>query len=203
MSRRPYKLQRTTSVSKAQVLKIVRANADKRQATSNLRQTVSTTGNMDGVVNMTRGDNFLNQYGGSWVDWMWMRFRMLTVTADTFDTVRVIIIQWKGLRPPTATPDIVLDISGAVEPVLAPYNGANKQLFNVLSDTTVCVNANTPPEFAQTIFIPGKRLLKTHFNRSTDTVLSNGFYVVAVSNSFATPHPTLEWSMEAWFSDDV
>jgi len=202
--KRPFKRARTSTISKAEVLKIVRANSDKRQCINRQLGTIDKTGVATATVVMTRGDNMQNQYAGAWANWSWMRFRSLftVATSDEQDSLRQIIVQWKGLAPTTFTPGVVLDLQNSVEPILAPYSVVNRSLFTVLSDTTHCVSLNTP-EIVTNIFIPGKRLLKTGFLRTTDAVQSGQVYVILVSNSSLAPSPTVEWTLEGYFTDDL
>lgn len=159
---------------------------------------------MTGCVVMTRGDNMKNEYSGSWVNWSWIRFRMLMTVADEQDTIRAIIVQWKSTIQASLSPGLILDLTNSVEPVLAPYNYANRNLFTVLYDQTqTLVNTAETSEVALKAFIPGNRLKKTYFNRTTDQVLDGGIYIVLVSNSLAPPSPPVDWTMEGYFTDDI
>lgn len=200
----PFKRQRTSTMTKAEVLRIVRANSDKKQMTEAGQTTVNTTGIMLPLVNMIRGDNMKNEYNGSWINLQWLRFRSLTTVADTEDTVRTIVLQWKGANPSgSLTPGLILDMSSGVKPILAPYSAQNRDLFTILSDITVNLDSQTNSEISQNIFIPGKRLRRVHFNRTNDTVLSDQLYLVSISNSAVTPSPPLDWAFEGWFTDDI
>lgn len=156
------------------------------------------------TANLTRGDNMKNMYGGSFVDWQWvrMRYSVTAASADVFNSVRIILGQWKGnLTGPVA--GLVLDFAESVDPVVAPYSMQNKPLYTILSDTVVTVDVASNTQVVKSIFVPGSRIKRTEFARSTDSAISGDLFVVIVSNSALIPNPDVEVTIEGMFTDDI
>lgn len=156
------------------------------------------------TTNLVRGDNMKNMYGGSFVDWQWvrMRYSVTAASADVFNSVRVILGQWKGVLT-GATAGFVLDLSEAIDPVVAPYSMQNRPLYTILSDTVTTVDIASNNQIVKNIFIPGSRIKRTEFARSTDSALNGDLFVVIISNSAVIPNPDVEVSIEGMFTDDI
>lgn len=156
------------------------------------------------TANLTRGDNMKNMYGGSFVDWQWirMRYSVTAASSDVFNSVRIILGQWRGtLTAPQA--GFVLDFAEAIDPVVAPYSMQNRPLYTILSDTVVTVDIASNNQVVKSIFVPGSKIRRTEFQRTTDSAISGDLFVVIVSNSALIPNPDVEVSIEGMFTDDI
>ena len=107
-----------TSTKPTQIARVIKARSDKRQCTYNGNGAVSNSGTIISMLpRLTKGDGALNQYSGEFIDWRWLRLRVINRVAatDSVDSIRTILFQWDDSVAPTV--GNVIDISGVLNPL--------------------------------------------------------------------------------------
>ena len=188
-----------------QIARVIKARSDKRQCTYNGNGAVSNSGTIISMLpRLTKGDGALNQYSGEFIDWRWLRLRVINrvAAADSVDSIRTILFQWDDSVAPTV--GNVIDISGGVEPIVAPKRWGNRRICKILSDQTVTVVSGADNDNVVTkVFIKGSKVRKSWFGQADTPPVKGGIYVLQVSDSLVTPNPICEVAFEGCFTDDI
>jgi len=200
------KRRRLSVGQKNAITSVIRSRADKRQCKYNGNGSVSNAGTIISMTqHMARGDGNVNAYSGEFVNWYWARLRVINRVAtstDTADSIRTILFQWDDSVAPTV--GNVLDISGGVEPIVAPYRFGNRRIMKILSDQTVtCVENQSNQEVVTKVFVPGSRIRKSWFGQADNAPIKGGIFVLQVSDSLVAPHPIIEVAFEAHYTDEL
>lgn len=124
--------------------------------------------------------------------------------SDSFNVIRVMIVQWYPDTVPTLSDVMLLTSSGYLN-VHSPYNHDKRFMFKVLHDRTLTVSANGYNiDYTK---ISGNVMITNGFRRKLQvqggsTVGNNKIYVVSVADSSVSPDPTLGFVSKINFSDN-
>lgn len=136
--------------------------------------------------------------------------------ADVYSTCRLIIGQWKGVyaswyNPGAGSsplvPDVLQDSSlGAVSGPLAPFayfgSKESSHAYKVLYDKIVRIGPGGPVADGDDVFLSLKGVSSFTGTTGAATESSNGgLFLVAVTDSGATPDPLLSYSIRTWWRD--
>lgn len=121
--------------------------------------------------------------------------------ADDSNLVRIIVFQWRD-DDISYTP-VAADILQNAASFYDMYNFTNRHRFTVLWDRTFNVDSTDPAKpFKRSIY--GKKLAKVlEYSGATDSSITgkHQIYVLAVSDSGAIAHPTLDMMTRVYFKD--
>lgn len=140
------------------------------------------------------------------------RFLVTTSNSDTYDSMRITIVQYKDNNVDGSTPvDWVTNVfSTAAQtsyPWLAPFNSLKTPSYHILYDELIHVNENGEGEVSRNLmFYPKDFAVKTldftTDNGGQDAGLEEGtIKMLIVSNSTAVPNPAYEVVWRLNFTD--
>lgn len=187
----------------AAVTKVLKRRADKRLCTFHSNTPVTETGGVFNLLsNLARGDNSLNQFGGEFVDWelLRMRWKATVASADATDVVRMVVFQWHSAGTPTV--GNILDRTGGVSSVIAPYFWSTRKLYTILWDETVALNLNGEACVTGEAFVGSKRTRKTFLAADTAVPQTGGLWYLVVSDSAVLPNPEVQMGFSGIFTDE-
>lgn len=128
--------------------------------------------------------------------------RWQITAADNTNTVRFILFQWKQYTGPAGTDILNLtapDFSAL--PFIAPYNVLTDSSYKILMDRTYTVDADDPVIRTQKLIYKGI-LQKINFQNAAGTSsVYNQLYLLVVSDSGATSHPTIKVTADMFYKD--
>lgn len=115
------------------------------------------------------------------------QFRFGLKLADDYNLVRIIFFQWLSDSTPVGS-DILLSTS---YPLYSPYTADNRNLYKILYDRTVVLDANKPVVYEHK-FLSRGFVKKMHWTAGSATAGSNHIWYLNVSDSGAISHPAVE-----------
>lgn len=151
------------------------------------------------LENLTRGDNPVNNFEGSQIRIKSIRVRGTCYYADATNVMRIMVLQWRDSGSPV--PSGIINNTGTIA---APYGSrywTNKKNIKVLSDQLITMDGVNQALGKVDIYIPGFKCRPVWFATATDTVQSNGIFMLAISDSSTTTHPYFTWVSEIVFTD--
>lgn len=171
------------------------------------------------TANMAHGNGTLNAYSGSTVDpqGLQLRFNIVAgqdsatnpVSADSSNHIRVCLFQW--LADSTPVPG---DIFQSLSPqtTISAWQVNNLEKLNVLYDksfptyltvfrTGTLANLASGNAYSEKVYIKGKKMAPLRFNNAGNTTEFGDLYIVVVSDSTVTPHPTISWFTRLVYTD--
>jgi len=168
---------------------------------------------------MVHGSGTLNGYVGGSIDPQSIQVRLastagessavIPIGPDTSNNVRIIIFQWLGDTVPVGSD---LFQSAGAGATYSPWNISNIDKINVLMDRTYSHYLTCYQETAVTTtvsgnhimdkaFIPGRKLAPISFNSGGTASTGNDVYICHVSDSSASPHPTVSYYTRLTYID--
>lgn len=130
-------------------------------------------------------------------------------TGDIYDTFRIILFQWHPNSVPISSSLLVNGPSGVID-VYSHYSHDNRQEFKIIYDTLFDVVGNGlsasntyAPNMLRSwsLHIPLTKISKQLQYVGGTTVGTNHIYMLQVTDSSATTHPTTIWSLKLFFKD--
>lgn len=169
---------------------------------------VSSTGTLFNVLaQLTRGDAGINNFDGNTITPQGLTVKYTWNTNQSFNTVRVMCVQWFDAAPPATTGILQ---SGATNTVcISPINITNREFIRVLYDKTQIIaptagGDTTPVGFGVCngqFFISAKRMKKIRYNVSSNTIQDGALYILLVSDDTAPSYPGLSLYSRLSFYD--
>lgn len=153
-----------------------------------------TTGYINSLFNgIARGDG-TNEFQGNEVTPTKVYIRYNGLVADNTNLLRVLVLQYKSTASPTLA--TILANNGSLTTPLAPLNRSYTSNFKVLYDKLHHLEKTTGFEqITGKIFIPAKRLIKTHFAAGSTTIERGNIFFAAITDSSIASHPQIQvWS---------
>lgn len=169
---------------------------------------VSTTLNIDATSgqvieltgNLVKGTAAENDYIGSNISPKGLYIRGNILVGDTYNVVRALVIQTKAGGTPVISS--IFDIYGSIR---APYSFLNedyKSTYHLLYDRTFrLVDGNDSAVHAVHIKIPARRLKKVTFLTGGSARTSGALWLVLLSDSTASAHPSAEVVSRIYYTD--
>lgn len=200
---------RKRSAKPASVRRIVRQEVNKAEESkmwdgAQEAISISSTGSSYYLFNDPNTSNTIvngpadGEYVGTKVKVSHITMRGMVAAADSFNTLRLLVIQSKGVFVPSGT-TVFQTTYGLSSPFLG-LNKAYDDRYRVIVDRMITVDAtDTTKQFK--IMIPGKRLYPTHFSDASGTAENGGLYVVMVSNSTLASHPVVSIAWRVFYKD--
>lgn len=139
-----------------------------------------------------------------------VNIRGRVLVGDTTNIVRIIFYQWRPITSPTI-PDILSPGVDATNiDIFSLYNHDKRSQFKILSDKTYVLagfGTSASPygpasEKYFTMTLNKKLIKKLQYNNGSSTVGSNQVWYLAISDSQATPNPTLSMKVRFNFYDN-
>lgn len=140
------------------------------------------------------------QYIGSLVRAAFLHIRGFCVLADTYNYIRLILLQVKG--PGSSLPALT-DILQSVGNVETPFSSFDRDFdsqYRVLAQRLITLNSAIPTAKFD-IKISGKKIRPIHFSDAAGTTAMGGLYLVAFSDSAAAAHPTVSFYHRLTYKD--
>lgn len=181
--------------------RVVNRMAEKKWYTSHTAVDISQTGNIDWLSQIPQGDTDLTRDGDQCrLTSLSFKGNLIAASTDGTNTVRIIIFKWNDNNIVSA-PDLddILTATGTGEVPLGMYQQDNvrSKRFNILYDKLYSLDDFHP----QTI-INTKIKMRSPINFNGGGTTGRGhIYLLYVSNSNATPHPTLNYAFKFVFTD--
>lgn len=197
------KKQTSKKATVGDVLRIMQGTSESKYQIQVLNSTVDTTGFTTGqpleISNPQVGTSDTQRIGDS----IWIRdveLRMSCQHGDVTNVMRLIVFRW---LPVSSTAPYVVDIlsqngtiPSSVFQVLSPYNKDNLSQFEVYLDTTFQMNPSFNPVYSVILKI-GKPI--QFVNGTTNG--SGKLFAIAVSDSNAATHPSIQLVTQCNFTD--
>lgn len=129
------------------------------------------------------------QYIGEQVKVSSIRLRFNVAVADSYNMIRVVVIQAKGVFVPTTMADILQSVSNIRAPLTALDLDYDNR-FTLLYDSGVFDLSTYVPTKTRDVYISGKYIRKTSFSDASGTPEDGGIYIGIISDSGVTTHPS-------------
>jgi len=207
--RKKPRIQRQDATVSAVVRKELRKKTDWKYTDNTAYVNSTTSGTITScLANLVRGDLGLDNFNGNEIRPQALLVQYLMHTNQTWNTVRVLIIQWFDANPPT--------LGGILQNVtvpaltVSPTFITNKRYMKVLYDKTHMLapsaGGDTTPIGLGVIdpvkiYIPGKRLRSVKYNATTGNCQDGNIYIVHMSDDAFTSFPQILWYSRVTFSD--
>lgn len=155
---------------------------------------------MSGVV---RGTG-MTQYIGSQVKLISWDFRFSCSIADSFNYIRVMLIQWLGDKTP-----VIADIMEDPLKVWSSILFSAKDDIVVLRDVMVEGSQSFSGSVSsanrgdcQRLYVKGKKMVNIQYN-AAGTITNGNPFLVVLSDSIALPHPVINYYSRMVFDDTI
>lgn len=151
---------------------------------------IDTTGNLSAVISNSQGSSDTTHVGDQ-IELRSLYFNYYVTCADTFNVVRVLLIQTKGYVPSAAAD--IFQVSGSDSVLTSPYHHDYMQtgLITVLYDRLHCLDTYNPLQQHKG-WVPMKYVKsKVQFDAGGSSVLTGDIYMITISDSSAASHPTI------------
>lgn len=169
------------------------------QNVSGITPDFSTGYVLDLTGGMIRGLS-ANQMVGDSINPTHLRIKWACKVGDATNLLRIIVVQQIGGIVPTLTS--LLQSVGTVNAPLSPYNRDNSDTFRVLFDEFYQLATGADSQYLTgDIKIQSVKLRKISYITASVTPSAGGIYFMAISDSAAAPHPTLQLGSRLYFKD--
>lgn len=126
-------------------------------------------------------------------------FRYVVQLGDNFNFLRVIFFQFKNNN--ALPPSVSAILNGTSPTYLSQYSVDNNQTYQILYDRTHRLDTDDPAKV-----IIGKCNMKyckrkLQFTAGSATVGTGMIYALAISDSSASPHPSVTGEINFWYTD--
>lgn len=125
--------------------------------------------------------------------------RLSAITSDTTNLMRFIVFQWYPNTTPVADDVLIPNAVLTSNQVYAPYNHDKRFMFRILYDRTMQLDTYNPA-FATNFMIKKFPRSKIQYQLG-GTTGQNKIYVLKVSDSTVTTHPTMNTVYKLNYSD--
>lgn len=205
------KVRRTTqeSVSSA-VQRELRKKADWKYCDTFYGPSSSTSsGNVISLTgSLSRGDAGIDNFSGNWINPAGLTVKYTFDTNQTFNRVRIMIIQWYDGGAPSIAG--LLASTSVPYATLCPTYATNTQTIKVLYDRTHVIaptaGGDTTPIGLGVVtgkaYISGKKMRKIRFPVSTTTPQYGGLYLIHISDDSLTSFPNCTFVSRLTFTDE-
>lgn len=208
-SKQPVKRRKSTQqIVRAELRKATDWKYTDRSATVN----VASSGAIHSLYsNLVRGEAGKDNFQGNIVKPQGVTIKYYLNTNQSYNAVRVMLIQWFDAGTPVLTG--ILETNATGFGPISPTLITNKQYIRVLSDNlhVIAPTAGTAPPstviegegVAQgSIYVSGKKLRQTRYNSTSNTVQDGDLYLVMVSDDNLTTYPSVRYYSRVTFSDN-
>lgn len=150
------------------------------------------------IGNLTRGDDYKNNFSGGRITPVGLEARYNVSVADSSNIVRVMIFQWFDKTTPTTA--TVLETVGSTYAVHSAKFLTNRDNIKILSDKCYAMDTyNTV--VVDKVYIKGKKLTNIEFPTGAVTAQKGGLYMLFVSDSAAAANPGIDLYTRITFTD--
>lgn len=152
------------------------------------------------LTNIAQGDSYATRDGGE-INVKAIKFNYQMVCADSTNYIRLVVFQWfNGATNPTTND--VLEFAGTYSG-LAAYNPHSEFKYKVLhSEIRQMVLGTESNTLLGSVNLSFPNGIKCEYNGSSSTDYANSqIWLLAISDSGAISHPTLEYVGNVYFQD--
>jgi len=146
----------------------------------------------------------MNQYIGSQVKMISWDFRFSCSIADSFNYIRVMMIQWLGDKVPVVA-DIIEDPTKVWSSILFSAKDDVVVLRDIMIEGSINITGTTAAAArndCQRIYIKGKKLVNIQYNQASGITNGNPFLLI-MSDSLVAPHPVINYYSRMIFDDTI
>lgn len=167
--------------------------------TSAVAQSVSTSGTFAYLTLLNNGTTDITRIGDM-ISLHSIDMRWSAIVADATNIVRVVLIQW---NPDTTieTPTYNAVFAGAGSPVNSPFNHDGNKKFTVVYDKRVFLSTaiGTAGDAVYIMATNSKLNNRIQFISGSQNSMG-GLYLILLSDSIASTHPTVDYSVRInWY----
>lgn len=197
-SRRPSKKRskKTKALTRKDVRKEILKIAEKKFINGTNSAGIDFSGTVTSISDVAQGDTD-NTRDGDNLYLTSLQLRWSVVLGDSTNLARIIVFQWKPNSTPT-TGDILITTGSTAAP-LSAYNHDTRQSYRILSDSLVALNAAETMK-AGTSFVVNFPVKQIQYTGS-GTTGTNKLYLLALSDSGASSHPTFTYYYKLNYRD--
>lgn len=154
-----------------------------------LSQSISWTGTVSSILYPAQG-SAESQRNGDAVRSKSISIHGMLYAGDAYNFVRIIVFVDKATDGSTPLSSELLQYTGSTSTPFSPYNWSFRDRFRILKDKTIKVIDNMDNEL-QMFKFNTKVNYVNKFNTGVVTPITNGLYVMAISDSSAVTHPAI------------
>lgn len=201
--RRPARKQTMRTIAKAEARKALKRELEVKYTDSNasLQAIDAATGYFYELTqNLAKGTGAENAYVGTKISPRYLEVRGTIAGGDSFNYVRLLLIQSKTANPPTIAS--IFDLSGSA---LAPFSFLNRDYtstYKTLGSRLIKLVDGSDVAVRPFVFrIPVKKLSPIHFLTGSAPRTAGLVWLCAVSDSTASAHPTISFQARLTYTD--
>lgn len=163
---------------------------------------VNASGTLVNMTGLIRGTGSVNSFSGDSIQALSFQMRYGWQIADSYNYCRVILFQWNSASAPSV--DAILDTTGSLlDTGAAPF--AEKQWderksFKIFYDRVHLLDASHPESFEK-VYVRLPSAKPTQFLYGSDVVQSGGIYLILLTDSTATSHPSIKYAAQLVYTD--
>lgn len=163
---------------------------------------VNASGTLVNMTALIRGNGSVNSFEGDSVQPLSFLMRYGWQIADSYNYCRVILFQWNGASAPSV--DAILDTTGTLLGTgAAPF--AEKQWdtrksYKIYYDRVHLLDASHPESYEK-VYVKLPNAKPTQFLYGTDVVQTGGIYLILLTDSTATAHPSIKYAAQLLYTD--
>ncbi len=182
-----------------QVKKMMTSNMEEKHHDTHFNITVSSTGTVSELSNMTQGDTELT-YDGIEFSPKRLEFRVHSANADTVNTIRCIIFRWKpdtNVDAPTVAK--VIEAGAGADNPFYPLLWENRGKIAILDDFLLSTASGGPGNVSRV------RKLRKGFAKVKATAtgkFKNSIWLLLISDSGSASHPSFVGSFKLIITDN-
>jgi hypothetical protein len=195
------KISPLNQVQKNQIMQMVVGQAERKFFDVASANAISFSGSVFPLSDIPQGDSDQTRDGDQIMPKS-LEIGFQAFCADSSNTVRVVVFRWKpffSFHNPLASD--ILQSTGTSTGYLSPLNHDKRKQFDLLYDHTVqmvLTMSNSVVSWSRKIKLSA---IKCQWNTGQTTDVSNGFYVMAISDSAAIAHPQLQFYSRVNYTD--
>jgi len=149
------------------------------------------------AVSITQGVSE-SQYLGAWIQPTYLMIRGTVTLADTTNMIRFIVVQDRAAGVPTLA-NVLQSVGNARAP-LSAFEVDYNSTYRVLADRLIALTVSDTFKVFKVKL--GKKLLqRIHFNDAGGTLERGGIYMMAISDSAAAVHPSIQLYWRLHYKD--
>lgn len=168
-----------------------------KYGTSTYTNTVSYTGTIQSLCDISQGDSDTTRDGDS-LTISSLELRGFFVAGDAYNVCRVMLVQWFPTDGVAPTISQILVNTGNLYASISVKAHDYRQQFKVLYDKILVVNTYNPTKMFYKKVYPKRR--KIQYVAGTNTG-NNKIYIIMISDSSAVSHPSVYYDNKILFKD--
>lgn len=199
-SRKPYTGRKLNLRQKKEVKRLIGSDEELKAIDTSVLLGPDAAGSVIKLTSPPQGDG-VSARDGDQIQIKRLRVRLNMIGGDSTNILRVIIFRW-AMNDSVAAPT-VLDVLQSAGPLsMYQYTSLRQNEFHIVADRTFTFTLNGPNDKLFEAVFYGRRIGKknVHFNAGLTTG-TDQFYLIAISDSVAAPHPSIGGTTRFEYTD--